>query len=352
MRTRNKHIAACISATFMAVGCASLLSNDATAPEFKPVRGVKHSGEDSAAALYAIGRFYHGQMRYEDAIAAYRQLLEQNPNHAEARNALGVIHASQGRIDKAIEAIDRAISAAPQASHLRNNLGYAYILQGRYAEAEAELLRARTLDPANDRAAENLGLARSHLTSFNNGPAASPSSPADVASVAEPPPAELAPKFEGLAQLIVVGPNVYELRFASAHRARAADLPAENHGAAKSADGRALALEVSNGNGIGGFARRTSAYLQRQGYPAARLTNQRPFGQTATEIQYRGGFQLEAQELRTALAGKPIIVESSQLRAGVEVRLVLGRDATPATLLAGAHKASAESIKIEPQLLN
>lgn len=352
MRTRSKHIATCISAAFLAVGCASLLSNDATAPEFKPVQGVKHGGEDSAGALYAIGRFYHGQMRYEDAIVAYQQLLEQDPNHAEARNALGVIYASQGKIDKAIEAIDRAISAAPRASHLRNNLGYAFILQGRYAEAEAELVRARTLDPANDRAAENLGLARSHLTSFNDGPAASPSSPADVATVAEPPPSELASKTERRAQLVVVGPNVYELRFASAHHTRAEDRPAEHRGATENADERVLALEVSNGNGIGGFARRTSEYLQRQGYPAARLTNQRPFGQTATEIQYRGGFQLEAQELKMTLAGKPIIVESSQLRAGVEVRVVLGRDATPATLLASSHKPSVDSIKIEPQLLN
>lgn len=353
LRTRSKHVVICVSAALLAVGCASLLEHEAPAPELKPVQAVKNSIEESAA-LYAIGRSHHGQMRYDEAIAAYQQLLEQDPNHAEARNALGVIYASQGRMAKAIAAIDQAIRSAPQASHLRNNLGYAYILQGRYTEAEAELVRATALDPDNARAAENLGLARSRLTSFDDGPTASAPPPpaADASMAAESPPSVSTRSTQGGAQLVVVGPNVYELRFAPPPLAHGGVRPAEHPGAAENAPGDSLSLEVSNGNGITGFARKTSDYLQEQGYRAARLTNQRPFNQAATEIQYRGGFQLQAQELKAALAGKPIILESSQLRAGVEIRVVLGRDATPATLLASSQKPAADPVKIEPQLLN
>jgi hypothetical protein len=91
-------------------------------------------------------------------------------------------------------------------------------------------------------------------------------------------------------------------------------------------------LEVANGNGVTGLAKRTSSSLQRKGYAIARLTNQRPYTQKITEIQYRQGQENQAKGLNALLSTPAKLVESSQLSPRVGVRLVLGRDAAQRSL--------------------
>ena len=50
-----------------------------------------------------------------------------------------------------------------------------------------------------------------------------------------------------------------------------------------------LKVEVANGSGVAGLAKRTSSSLQKRGYAVSRLTNQIPYMQVITEIQYRRG---------------------------------------------------------------
>jgi hypothetical protein len=85
-------------------------------------------------------------------------------------------------------------------------------------------------------------------------------------------------------------------------------------------------LEVSNGNGVTGMARKIDGLLQAIGLAKARLTNQKPFTQQLTEIQYRDGHVSAAASLSTRLPNRPAIVRDSRLRADIDLRLVLGRD--------------------------
>jgi hypothetical protein len=84
-------------------------------------------------------------------------------------------------------------------------------------------------------------------------------------------------------------------------------------------------LEIANGNGISGMARRFRSLLGQLGIPVNRLSNDKPYRQAATTIQYRPGFEKQAASLQKALQGKAQLA-SRQLSAS-DVRLVLGKDA-------------------------
>jgi len=100
---------------------------------------------------------------------------------------------------------------------------------------------------------------------------------------------------------------------------------------------RMARLEVANGNGVTGMARRFRNLLGQMGIPVERLSNDKPFRQVATTIQYSPGFEKQAASLQKALQGK-VLLTSKQL-ASSDVRLVLGKDArvslTAATEAAG-----------------
>ena len=94
------------------------------------------------------------------------------------------------------------------------------------------------------------------------------------------------------------------------------------------------ALEVSNAVGTARLARRTAQALTDQGASVTRLTDHRPAGREHTEIQFRSGFEAQAQSLGAVLAVRAALVGDARLRHDINVRLVIGRDlaAQPAVL--------------------
>jgi len=289
-----------------------------------PVSNVTHSAAVTDPH-YQIGRSHQARLQYDAAIAAYRKSLEANPGNAEAHNALGVIYASQGKYELAVTELKAALALAPRAAHIHNNLGYAYLLQGRNAEALAALNVAAGLDPANVRARENMKLAEQRLGSQASGPANSQVATAVVPEVKSPPQTA---ETGQTTRLLSVAPNIYELRQVMPTQVKPA-LPL----AAQTAP-ETVRLEVANGNGVTGLAKRTSSSLKRKGYAVARLTNQAPYTQMITEIQYRQGLEQQARRLNAFLSTPAKLVETSQLRRDVGVRLVLGRDAVERPIFA------------------
>lgn len=299
--------------------CSTANNQASTERAIAPMATTRH-GASHADAHYALGRYYQGQIRYDHAIQAYRQVLEAQPDHADAHNALGVIYALQGRQALAEQELRAALDVAPGAAHIHNNLGYALLLQGRAAEAVAAFEEALRLDPGHVRATDNLRLARAKL----DVQAVAPSSPRGLAKDEEsaavlPSPSSFPGEGQAVARGVPVASNVYELQLPLPHR--------ESSSLSVSPPASPVPrLEVANGNGVEGLARRTSLYLKEAGYPQARLTNQKPYEQALTEIQCRPGFEREAKQLQKFLAGKGWITEAHSLRQGIEVRVVLGRD--------------------------
>jgi protein O-GlcNAc transferase len=95
--------------------------------------------------------------RLSEAESIYRQILAQQPNHADALNLLGVIESRKGRYTEAVELIRRAIAVNPSAAAYHNNLGITLGAQGQ-SEAAAEAYReAIRLRPEFAEAHNNLG---------------------------------------------------------------------------------------------------------------------------------------------------------------------------------------------------
>ena len=86
-------------------------------------------------------------------------------------------------------------------------------------------------------------------------------------------------------------------------------------------------LEVSNGNGVTGMAARVGHWLASQGVkPAVRLTNQRPFQQGETLIQYRKGHEEAARQVARLLPAEARTAALPSSALGSDVRVLLGRD--------------------------
>ena len=375
MKSKHKFLpaACCIS---LLSACASNQAVSVAPWTIKPVTAI--NANNKPEAFYQTGRYYQGQNRYDQAIEAYQKALAIDDKFVEARNGLGVIFSRQGKYNEAIETFKLAIQQSPNAAHLYSNMGYAYYLQGQYAGAVAALVQATSLDPKNQHALNNLGLAYAKVgqpadamqtfskaalqqslpiaaadniatTSVSEVPvsAVAPATPlpspakeiavvvsADEVVLALPkdrgiirPAAMSVPMIESSTKLVQLEPHVSELQM---QQYKPASVPLFDTPALASnsdnAHGAKLRLEVANGNGVAGLAGKVRQFLSNQGYVTSHLTNQKPFQVRMTQIQYREGYESEAQLLQASMPEMAELVQRNNLRNDIGIRVLLGRD--------------------------
>jgi predicted O-linked N-acetylglucosamine transferase (SPINDLY family) len=102
---------------------------------------------------------YHQAGNLQQAEALYRQILQSEPRHADARHLLGVLAHQAGRSDLAIPYIQQAIQLQPAFPEAYNNLGIVQMALGKPAEAAASFRHALILKPGLADGHNNLGLA-------------------------------------------------------------------------------------------------------------------------------------------------------------------------------------------------
>jgi tetratricopeptide (TPR) repeat protein len=83
--------------------------------------------------------------RFDEALAAFRRALEENPSFALAAYNMGVVLAQKGQMPEAAEAFRTAIRLRPGLSAAHFGLGLVLLALGD-PSAEEELRNARTLD--------------------------------------------------------------------------------------------------------------------------------------------------------------------------------------------------------------
>jgi tetratricopeptide (TPR) repeat protein len=316
MHTHRTQIATALCGLTLVSGCAFFRPSPlqlATAPF-----SIARDSASSSKPDYQPGRAMLGQSDYLKAI-------EKNPADAEAHNGLGVLYAMQGKNEQAVNELMEAAAIAPKAAYIQNNLGFAYLLSGRNADALTVLNIASALDPANERIRENLRKAEARVARAT-GASETPTqaTAADVPRTATQVDIAADPNAP---TLVSVAPNIFELR--QNQRRSLSVVPS----IATAVAAPALKIEIVNGNGVAGLAKRTSSLLQQRGYAIARLTNQTPYTQGTTQIQYRRGQEMVVQQLTGLISTSAVAVESHQLSAEIGVRLVLGRDAMQGSLL-------------------
>lgn len=332
----------------------------------EPVQRVSQSIDQSAAGWYRLGKYHHERGQASLALGAYAQSLSLDGGQLDARNAVAALDAQQGRLEDARKALELLVADYPGEVQPHNNLGYVYYLQGDYPAAVAMLRRALAMD-ANARAYANLQMAERALrdgppaSALAAAPAASASASAAAAAAAATAGAGAdagaaaaapAPGAAALSrmELVELHPNVLELKLRAAATAPlAVAMPAATKAAAAPATASATApvasiasiapgtpaaarvrLEVVNGNGVEGLARRYRQVLTQAGIAVDRIRNERPYRQQTTTIHYRPGAEAQAAKLQLALPGSAALQASDQM-AAAELRLILGKDA-PARL--------------------
>ncbi|SHG50294.1 LytR C-terminal domain-containing protein [Massilia sp. CF038] len=322
-----RFIHCCIAGAVLLQGCATT-SNPVQHLRVQPHYQVNHSTNETAEAYYQLARIHQGQGNLDLALAGYTYAIARDPGHVEARSAAAAIHARQGRLEQARAMMLEVVTQYPALSQAHNNLGYIEYLRGDHASAVAQMRQAVALDGGNERARNNLRLAEAAMAH------ATPPQLAQAVPEPESAPAPAPEPAPGRMALVQVIPQVYELKLASSTTATAV-----NPVVAATLTAR---VEVSNGAGTPGLARRVGALLGKQGVQVARLTNQRPFGQQSTRIVFRPELAAQAQALRKLIDGPVEMAPSVQLAGASELRVVLGRDTQHALALRDAAPVTTE----------
>jgi tetratricopeptide (TPR) repeat protein len=110
------------------------------------------------AVPFQRGAILEKAHRDRDAEAAFRRVLEMEPESADALNYLGYMLADRGqRLEEAIKLIMRALDIEPDNPSYLDSLGWAYFKRGDLAQAQKHLVRAADALPRNSVVQDHLG---------------------------------------------------------------------------------------------------------------------------------------------------------------------------------------------------
>ncbi|MHB8727314.1 MAG: tetratricopeptide repeat protein [Casimicrobiaceae bacterium] len=115
-----------------------------------PVTALPGERLDAAIREHQAGRLV-------EAERAYRALLAERPDDADAANFLGMLRFQAGEIEEGLALMRRSVEADPTNSHAWNNLGNMYVQTLHDDQAEQAYLRATSLDGRLAAAWYNLG---------------------------------------------------------------------------------------------------------------------------------------------------------------------------------------------------
>ncbi len=130
-----------------------------------PARGQAEGGVPTydLQGLIQKGIQVHQAGQLPEAEAIYRQVLDVEPDHADANHLLGVIVDEVGRHEIAVQLISKAIKKNPIDAAYHCNLGNALHEQGRLDDAVASCRKALGIKPDLAGAHSNLGNAFTDL---------------------------------------------------------------------------------------------------------------------------------------------------------------------------------------------
>jgi len=363
-------------------------------PRVQPIERIS-SPVSQVEELFIRGRSAQAAGQWALAEERYLQVLGRQPLHLGALNAIAVVYAQTERNDKAIEYFRRALELDPKASHVHNNLGYALLLAGRLDESEAELKLARELSPSNWQTGQNLELLARTQERVVTGPqlvevgrnvyelrdrpgAAVPQAQASAqakapvkaqAKVPEPvqailpqkaeartptkvqepvqakAPVKVQPKVQALAQESMPQKTQVKVQTKVQDPVQARSVVQVKE-TVSSPSLQGVRIEVSNGVGIRYLARRTADRLAPTGVVTARLTNQLPYQQSKTEIQFGNGQKSAALALSGSFPVAVKTVASNALVRNIQLRLVLGHDLVGRAIVAWLESGSETRIAL------
>ncbi len=108
--------------------------------------------------LYQIGMLYERLGETDTALRYMDEVLQVDPEYANALNFVGYTWADRGiNLPEAEEKIRKALNKKPDDAYIRDSIGWVYYKKGEYAKALTELLRAFQSLPDDPTIADHLG---------------------------------------------------------------------------------------------------------------------------------------------------------------------------------------------------
>jgi superkiller protein 3 len=95
--------------------------------------------------FYNRGMELFTEEKFDEAIAAFQQALDEDANYTDALHALAMTYSHQEQLDHAIEVGKKLIEVAPDDELAYTSLSIFYQQKGMIAEAEQIAAQARTL---------------------------------------------------------------------------------------------------------------------------------------------------------------------------------------------------------------
>ena len=297
----------------------------------------------SADDAYLVGRSQHMAQRYDQALVSYQAALAAMPGHVNASNGLAALYAERGNVAQAIlmwQNMTNEAAADAGSAYLFSNLAYAYFLSGDFKQGLGMLEKACVLDQLNPHVWQHLGDAlyklgqperaqamyrqaqalRGHDIKADYAIVKTPTMPATAGAAAAVDGGWAA------TEILETASGMFVLHTKPGSRpAEASVFPASVQPLRETP----ALLEVRNGNGVTGMAKRVGRTLNPLDLRVVRLSNQKGFGVARTRIEYQPAFRTAAERLALRFGAARAYPVSKD--AGAEIRLIIGRDLVPAT---------------------
>lgn len=119
--------------------------------------------ETGSEALLQGALDQHNQGQLSQAVAAYRRVLAQSPDHPDTLHYLGIALAQQGLYAEALALLSRAMDLQPENALVHNHYGNALAGLGRHEEAVRSYERAIACDGTSSESFYNLGVSQAAL---------------------------------------------------------------------------------------------------------------------------------------------------------------------------------------------
>src|SRR5712692_658981 len=120
-----------------------------------------------ALALFDLGLALHRLKQYDEALAAYNQVIHLDLTDALVYNRIGNVLGALKRYDEAFAAYDQALRLDPDAAYIYYNKGVTLAILKRYDEALMAYDRVIQIDPNDANVCYNRGIALHYLKRYD-----------------------------------------------------------------------------------------------------------------------------------------------------------------------------------------
>jgi Flp pilus assembly protein TadD len=317
-------------------------------------------------ADYQLALYLQRRNRHKNAIEVLKKVIQADPAYVKAYNAMGISFDYLGGYNQAIHFYKLALAINSNLDYVYNNLGYSYLLSGKYDLAIEAFHKAISLNNRNKRYHNNLGFAYTQKGQFDLAFEQFKHAGDEISAnrklaqhLYREGKYDLARKYnnkaiqlEAYADKTASAPSSRLEKF-SETSSRVERKYAESKPAAVTADAdqksseeekgsvseylsfsrsqknyHVLAeIEVLNGNGIEGIARRVGNYLKKKGFNVTRLRNANSYNHIESKVFYGSGQVEDAYRLIQEIPIHPNMQNIIELKdLNNKIRLLIGKD--------------------------